>query len=156
MGNDTWDTVDALTAWLDAHRNGDGPDRTALLRILKLSEEVGEVAEAVIGATGGNPRKGTGHTWDDVRSELCDVVVTGMVALRTLTPDASDVFAAHLLGVARRAGLSPGGPCAAVEEEVADEVRVLDSRTEDACSSLAHRDRPAYCDPHGLDSAEYY
>ncbi|MFF3610833.1 MazG-like family protein [Streptomyces sp. NPDC002580] len=98
---DTWDTVDRLHAWLDAERALHGREGL-LLRVLKLSEEVGEVAEAVIGATGQNPRKGVSHTWDDVRSELCDVVITAMVALRTLAPDAREVFAAHLASVAER------------------------------------------------------
>lgn len=75
--------------------------------MLKLSEEVGEVAEAVIGAMGQNPRKGASHTWDDVRSELCDVMITAMVALRTLSPDAREVFATHLAGVQERS-LGPG------------------------------------------------
>jgi NTP pyrophosphatase (non-canonical NTP hydrolase) len=75
--------------------------------MLKLSEEVGEVAEAVIGATGQNPRKGTSHTWDDVQSELCDVIITAAVALRTLTPDAREVFTAHLARVTERS-LGPG------------------------------------------------
>jgi NTP pyrophosphatase (non-canonical NTP hydrolase) len=70
--------------------------------MLKLSEEVGEVAQAVIGATGQNPRKGVTHTWDDVQAELCDVVITALVALRTLTPDAREVFAQHLTGVRTR------------------------------------------------------
>jgi NTP pyrophosphatase (non-canonical NTP hydrolase) len=70
--------------------------------VLKLSEEVGEVAQAVIGVKGHNPRKGTTHSWQDVESELCDVIVTAMVALRTLTPDAAQVFASHLGGVADR------------------------------------------------------
>ncbi|MET8409725.1 MazG-like family protein [Streptomyces sp. NPDC005195] len=123
---DVWDSIDRLHDWLDADRTREGrvhddrayDDRThdgrthdgrthdgreeLLLRILKLSEEVGEVARAVIGATGQNPRKGTTHTWDDVRSELCDVVITGMVALRTLAPDAREVFTAHLAGVTDR------------------------------------------------------
>ncbi len=60
--------------------------------MLKLSEEVGEVSEAVIGATGQNPRKGITHTWDDVEAELCDVVITALVALGTLTPQAREVF----------------------------------------------------------------
>jgi NTP pyrophosphatase (non-canonical NTP hydrolase) len=64
--------------------------------MLKLSEEVGEVASAIIGATGQNPRKGITHSWQDVESELCDVIVTAMVALRTLTPEAAAVFDAHL------------------------------------------------------------
>lgn len=72
------------------------------MRILKLSEEAGEVAEAVIGATGQNPRKGVTHTWDDVQAELCDVVITALVALRTLTPEPRDVFERHLKGVRER------------------------------------------------------
>lgn len=70
--------------------------------MLKLSEEVGEVAEAVIGATGQNPRKGASHTWDDVQGELCDVVITALVALRTLTPDTRQVFTRHLARVMER------------------------------------------------------
>ncbi|MFD5269957.1 MazG-like family protein [Streptomyces sp. NPDC058335] len=98
---DLWDTVDALWAWLDAGQPVAGREGL-VLRILKLSEEVGEVAQAVIGATGQNPRKGTSHSWEDVQSELCDVVITALVALRTLTPQAREVFAGHLTRVARR------------------------------------------------------
>ncbi|MEU2736752.1 hypothetical protein ABZ656_15320 [Streptomyces sp. NPDC007095] len=42
------------------------------------------------------------NTWDDVRSELCDVVITALIALHTLTPDAREVFMAHLAGVTER------------------------------------------------------
>ncbi|EFL31703.1 conserved hypothetical protein [Streptomyces viridochromogenes DSM 40736] len=98
---DLWAAVDALWEWLDTERPVEGREGV-LLRILKLSEEVGEVAEAVIGATGQNPRKGVTHTWDDVRSELCDVVVTALVALRTLTPQAREVFTRHLERVTER------------------------------------------------------
>ncbi|MEU3843346.1 MazG-like family protein [Streptomyces sp. NPDC028635] len=96
-----WGTVEELWAWLEERRGHDGLDGL-LLRVLKLSEEVGEVAQAVIGATGQNPRKGASHTWDDVQGELCDVVITALVALRTLTPEARDVFAGHLERVRRR------------------------------------------------------
>jgi len=98
---DVWSSIDALWTWLDANRAVDGREGL-LLRMLKLSEEVGEVAEAVIGATGQNPRKGVTHTWDDVQGELCDVVITALVALRTLTPDAREVFTRHLAGVTAR------------------------------------------------------
>ncbi|MCF2125301.1 MazG-like family protein [Strepomyces sp. STD 3.1] len=98
---DLWDTVDALWQWLEADQPVGGREGL-LLRMLKLSEEVGEVAEAVIGATGQNPRKGTTHTWEDVEAELCDVVITAMVALRTLTPEAREVFGRHLARVAGR------------------------------------------------------
>lgn len=70
--------------------------------MLKLTEEVGEVAQAVIGATGQNPRKGVTHSWEDVQGELCDVVITALVALRTLTPEAREVFEGHLARVRER------------------------------------------------------
>ncbi|BAC73620.1 hypothetical protein AQJ43_14495 [Streptomyces avermitilis] len=105
---DPWGSIEDLHSWLDAHR-AHGGQEGLLLRVLKLSEEVGEVAQAVIGATGQNPRKGTTHTWEDVQAELCDVVITAMVALRTLGPDARDVFAAHLARVTERS-LGPRTP----------------------------------------------
>ncbi|MEU5979563.1 MazG-like family protein [Streptomyces sp. NPDC047315] len=97
-----WPTVDRLRAWLDA-ANDRPAEEELLLRVLKLAEEVGETAQAVIGATGHNPRKGNSHTWQDVESELCDVILTAMVTLRTLTPEAEAVFQRHVHGVARRA-----------------------------------------------------
>ncbi|MFE4961331.1 MazG-like family protein [Streptomyces sp. NPDC056660] len=98
---DLWTSVEDLWTWLDANRTRDG-ETGLLLRMLKLTEEVGEVAEAVIGATGQNPRKGVTHTWEDVQGELCDVVITALVALRTLTPDAEGVFGRHLGRVTER------------------------------------------------------
>ncbi|AJE85941.1 hypothetical protein SLNWT_5565 [Streptomyces albus] len=103
-----WGTVDALHAWLE-ESNRRPPAETLLLRVLKLSEEVGEVAQAVIGATGQNPRKGRSHSWADVEAELCDVIITAMVALRTLSPEARHLFDAHLARVAERS-LSATGP----------------------------------------------
>ncbi|MEU6771546.1 MazG-like family protein [Streptomyces sp. NPDC046759] len=96
-----WPTIDELWSRLEASRAHPGTEGL-LLRILKLSEEVGEVAEAVIGATGQNPRKGVTHTWEDVQGELCDVAITALVALRTLTPQAQGVFEAHVKGVGER------------------------------------------------------
>lgn len=99
---DLFSVIDDLWRRLET----DQPERAGreglLLRLLKLSEEVGEVAEAVIGVTGQNPRKGVTHTWDDVEAELCDVAITALVALRTLTPEARQVFAGHLARVATR------------------------------------------------------
>jgi NTP pyrophosphatase (non-canonical NTP hydrolase) len=103
---DLWESIDRLWSWLDGHGDSGGRE-DLLLRMLKLSEEVGEVAQAVIGATGHNPRKGVSHSWDDVRSELCDVVITALVALRTLTPETREVFMAHLRRVTDRT-FTPG------------------------------------------------
>jgi NTP pyrophosphatase (non-canonical NTP hydrolase) len=105
---DMWASVDAQWAWLD--RNTTRPrEQELLLRVLKLSEEVGEVAQAVIGTLGQNPRKGVTHEWADVRAELCDVALTALVALRTLTPDAREVFLRHVEGVRRRADAFEAG-----------------------------------------------
>ncbi|MFD7981360.1 MazG-like family protein [Streptomyces sp. NPDC059071] len=104
---DPWPTIARLHTWLTAHQNLPRSEEI-LLRVLKLSEEVGEAAQAVIGATGQNPRKGTSHTWQDVEAELCDVIITAMVALRTLTPEAAEIFARHVGRVAARS-LEDGG-----------------------------------------------
>ncbi|QTZ96117.1 MazG-like family protein [Streptomyces auratus AGR0001] len=103
-----WEAVDGIVHWLDRESTLP-PEQERLLRLLKLSEEAGEVAQAVIGATGQNPRKGHSHTWDDVHGELCDVILTAMVALRTLTPEARGVFDEHLRRVAARLPAQPAG-----------------------------------------------
>ena len=96
-------------SWLDA--SSTLPQETEkLLRIMKLTEEAGEVTQAVIGAMGQNPRKGVTHSWDDVQAELCDVIFTAMAALTTLNPDAREVFYAHLTRVADRSLRQPGAP----------------------------------------------
>ncbi|EPH42171.1 MazG-like family protein [Streptomyces aurantiacus] len=109
LPTDLWATVDRLHGWLESHGRH-SPRETLLLRMLKLSEETGEVAQAVIGATGQNPRKGTTHTWDDVQSELCDVVITALVALRTLTPAPEEALAKRLRAVEKRSVPSSSGP----------------------------------------------
>lgn len=82
---DPWPIITRLTSWLD-DRNGRSGAETAL-RILKVTEEAGEVAQAWIGMTGQNPRKGVTHTAADVADELCDVITAAMVALATITTD---------------------------------------------------------------------
>ncbi|MEU5425171.1 MazG-like family protein [Streptomyces olivoreticuli] len=101
MDQTPWDTVSRLVDWLDSESQLP-PDMVRILRVLKISEENGEAAEAVHGVMGSNPRKGTSHTWEDVQREVCDVILTGMVALKTLSPDAEKVFNEHLSSVADR------------------------------------------------------
>lgn len=107
MNNETWTTIDRLVQWLDEKDNAT-PEMARLLRLLKLTEEVGEVAQAAMGAAAANPRKGNSHTWEDVQHELCDVMLSSMVALATLTPDAGKVFQERLEIVAERS-LSQAG-----------------------------------------------
>ena len=110
--DNAWGTIDEIIEWLDGGSTL-GPDIKKLIRIMKLTEEAGEVTQAVIGTLGQNPRKGVTHTWEDVQAELCDVIVTAMVALTTLTsltPDARETFDGHLARVASR---SLGTPHAA-------------------------------------------
>jgi NTP pyrophosphatase (non-canonical NTP hydrolase) len=99
--DEVWDTIEKITGQLDASSTL-APDTERLLRIMKLTEEAGEVTQAVIGTLGQNPRKGVTHTWEDVQADLCDVMFSAMVALATLTPDAREVFNAHLARVAGR------------------------------------------------------
>jgi len=81
---DAQDALTRLSRWIDegnAHRNAEA---ITWGRLAKLSEEVGEVIAAFIGATGQNPRKGVTHDRDDVRAELLDVAVTALAAYEHL------------------------------------------------------------------------
>ncbi|MFF2021028.1 MazG-like family protein [Streptomyces sp. NPDC058171] len=108
----TWDRIGRIREWLDAEGVQNSEADRRLLRVLKIGEEYGEVAEALHGALGANPRKGASHSWEDVRKELCDVAVTTLVALATLSPDAEKEFddrLRHLVGrisPPREAGMS--------------------------------------------------
>src|ERR1700729_1485872 len=99
--DDAWGTIEEIVRWLD-NSSTLPPETEKLLRIMKLTEETGEVTQAVIGTLGQNPRKGVTHSWDDVQAELCDVILTAMVALTTLAPDARETFNGHLDRVAGR------------------------------------------------------
>ena len=99
--DDAWGTIEKIVRWLDDSSTLP-PETEKLLRIMKLTEEAGEVSQAVIGTLGQNPRKGVTHTWDDVQAELCDVILTAMVVLTTLAPDARETFNGHLDRVASR------------------------------------------------------
>lgn len=101
MQDTDWMTIKRLVDWLD-DESPVSPEMARLLRVLKITEEAGEVAEAVHGAMGSNPRKGASHTWDDVQNELVDVILTGMVALVTITPDAPKIFAERIDHIAQR------------------------------------------------------
>lgn len=97
---DQWSTIRSLVAWLD-DQNG-RTDAEITLRLLKLTEEVGEAAQAWIGVTGQNPRKGVTHTRQDVADELCDVIVTAVVALASVVDDPADHLDAKLARIAAR------------------------------------------------------
>lgn len=83
------------TAWLDGHPQTD-PALALPLRVLKVAEEAGEAAAALIGVQGQNPRKGTSHTTADLAAELCDVIMAASVALATVVPDAEETLNEHV------------------------------------------------------------
>ncbi|MFD3697022.1 MazG-like family protein [Streptomyces sp. NPDC058646] len=93
-----WDTVIALAARFDAAdaERGIPSQESHILQVLKIGEEFGEAAQAVIGARGTNPRKGHSHSWEDVHDEVCDVAITALVALARMRPDAQAYFAGQL------------------------------------------------------------
>jgi NTP pyrophosphatase (non-canonical NTP hydrolase) len=101
MDAETWALVNRLRDWLDEQSPVSG-DLAKAMRVLKIGEEFGEVAEALHGAMKANPRKGASHTWDDVRKELCDVAITSLIALASLTPDAQKIFDERLQHIADR------------------------------------------------------
>ncbi|WP_141582454.1 NUDIX domain-containing protein [Actinomadura sp. WMMA1423] len=81
------------------------------LLVMKIAEEVGEVVEAYLGMTGGNPRKGVHRTAADVLDELADVILTAAVPMVDLA-GGPDQAAQHLAGrlgtVSAREGAAGG------------------------------------------------
>jgi NTP pyrophosphatase (non-canonical NTP hydrolase) len=69
---------------------------TVETRILKLTEEVGEAAEAYIGMHGLNSRKGICKTRDDLLAELADVIITAAVAMVGVTDGDTKEASEHL------------------------------------------------------------
>lgn len=67
----------------------------AEVRILKLAEETGEAAEALIGMQG-NSRKGICKTRDDLLAELADVIITAAIAMVGVTEGDTDRAREHL------------------------------------------------------------
>ncbi|MER6348099.1 MazG-like family protein [Streptomyces sp. NPDC001595] len=103
MDKGDWEITAGLAAFLEEAAAHVPAQQRAVLQVLKIGEEFGEAAQAVIGVTGVNPRKGTSHTWEDVTAEVCDVIVTSMVALHRLgVADPAEVFAEHLRRTAVR------------------------------------------------------
>jgi NTP pyrophosphatase (non-canonical NTP hydrolase) len=95
MDEPTWTLVTQLRERFAAAPDP-APHATLAFRVLKLTEEAGEAAEALIGATGQNPRKGVTHTMDDLAHELCDVALTALLALAETISDPDAYFARHI------------------------------------------------------------
>lgn len=83
-----WDRVQRLH-----EHHGDVPLE---IRLLKLTEEVGEAAEAFIGMRGLNSRKGLCRTHGDLLDELADVIITAAVAMSAVVDGGADEAAGHL------------------------------------------------------------
>lgn len=96
-----WDDVRRLH---DCH--GDIPLE---VRLLKLTEEVGEAAEAFIGMRGLNSRKGVCRSREDLLAELADVIITAAIAMSAMTGGDIDEARRHLerrlAAMTARAGL---------------------------------------------------
>jgi NTP pyrophosphatase (non-canonical NTP hydrolase) len=95
-----WDQVGQLHAY-----HGEVPVE---VRLLKLTEEVGEVAEAFLGVHGLNKRKGVCRSREDLLDELADVIITAAVAMSGITGDVDEAcshFERRLAAVTERAGL---------------------------------------------------
>lgn len=57
-------------------------------RVAKITEEAGEAISELILATGQNPRKPRDlEAWDRMLDELCDVTLTGILAIQHFTKD---------------------------------------------------------------------
>ncbi len=90
--------------------------RSREVRLLKLTEEVGEAAEAFLGVHGLNnlgvhglnKRKGVCRSREDLLDELADVIIAAAVAMGGITGDVDEArshLERRLAAVTGRAGL---------------------------------------------------
>ena len=109
--NDPDGQVDAfIWAWVSADfRSLDGKTGSEqdeiTLRLLKIGEEFGEAAQAWIGLTGQNPRKGITHTRQQVAAELGDVAFGALVTAASMGFDPRQVLLDTAAKVAARFGI---------------------------------------------------
>lgn len=105
---DTAGKIVAISNWIDDSYPSDlGGEVHLRRRINKITEENGEVHEALGGMVGENPRKGVTHTRADVEYELLDVAVAALGALAHMTGENPIVrLREHVDMVWERAGLS--------------------------------------------------
>ncbi|MFC9331839.1 NUDIX domain-containing protein [Kitasatospora sp. NPDC057015] len=102
-GPEVWAAVDRIHRTLAEHCAALGQPLLTM-QLVKIQEECGEASQALLGVLGSNPRKGHSHTLAQLQAELCDVIVAGMVALRTTTPDAASLLSAHVAAWSGEAG----------------------------------------------------
>jgi 8-oxo-dGTP pyrophosphatase MutT (NUDIX family)/NTP pyrophosphatase (non-canonical NTP hydrolase) len=101
--------------WDDAARirNGYLAEVPTQTLVLKIAEEVGEVAEAYIGMIGGNPRKGRHKDRSDVLDELTDVMFAAAAPMLDLAggPEQAERHMAERLEIvsAREVAAPPSG-----------------------------------------------
>ena len=94
MNTVPWKTISRLAELftsLDSAR-GISAEQQWTLQVLKIAEEVGESAQAVIGAWATNPRKGQSHTWQHVQEEVADTAITSLVTLHRMLGDEAPSF----------------------------------------------------------------
>ncbi|MFE7857892.1 MazG-like family protein [Streptomyces sp. NPDC057403] len=110
MHSSVWDTIHRLAHRFNEHDDalGLGQDEQWSLQVLKIAEETGEASQAVIGARGTNPRKGTAP-WENAHAEVADVAITALVTLARMRPhDAAEYLDQHL--AAKSANFLLSGP----------------------------------------------
>ncbi|TSB35804.1 hypothetical protein FNZ23_20720, partial [Streptomyces benahoarensis] len=114
MGDSVAATVGRLAGRFTAHDTARGLSAVEqwTLQVLKISEETGEAAQALIGARGTNPRKAP-VPWEEVHAEVADVVITALVALKRMRPDDAEDYLRHQLAL-KTAKFLPG-PAASPE-----------------------------------------
>ncbi|MGW1040992.1 MazG-like family protein [Streptomyces sp. NPDC002547] len=118
MHGTAWDTIHRLARRFNEHDAALGLDQDEQwsLQVLKIAEETGEASQAVIGARGTNPRKGTAP-WEDAHAEVADVAITALVSLARMRPDdAEEYLDQHLAAKSAKFLLSGPAPVPAPAE----------------------------------------
>ncbi|MDH6108134.1 8-oxo-dGTP pyrophosphatase MutT (NUDIX family) [Kitasatospora sp. MAP12-15] len=102
-----WAEIDRVHREFAAHCEATGQPLLPMM-MLKVQEEAGEAAQALLGVLGANPRKGHSHSMEQFQGELCDVITAAMGALRATTPDAASVLSDYTAAWSAKAKAKEG------------------------------------------------
>jgi hypothetical protein len=98
----TWGQIGDIKLWVDKQSPAPNALQALGLRLLKITEELGEVSLAYSCVMGSAPRKGKSQTEGHLAQALCDAILAGQVALATLVDNRSAVFSQRLSAVHER------------------------------------------------------
>jgi NTP pyrophosphatase (non-canonical NTP hydrolase) len=98
--------IDTIIPVVYKHHHDDDIDKSKLLHLAKLTEEVGELAEQVLGSCNAQrASKSEKISPENLAKECCDVIITTLVLMQSQAIDVEKVLTERMLVIQERMGI---------------------------------------------------